>query len=198
VLSIDHSDESNLVLIGDQKGNLIVFDADEDAAEELSVVAKKWAAHEKASINDCRILPGPTFVSGGRDSNACTWSLNDDGELILVSKWTAPSKAGAVFLSLDAAGELSHAAGFRELDFVAYSVNDQRQMMRIPCSAQNVPHDVLMGDGDRVMFVHRYKTSLRVSMRWSEYSSNADAVNLWSHGCVFSSRVFFVIFRFTA
>ena len=190
VLSIDHSDESNIVLVGDQKGNLIVFDASEDAVDELSVIAKKWAAHEKASINDCRILPGPTFVSGGRDSNACTWSLTDDGELVLVSKWTAPSKAGAVFLALDAAGELSHAAGFRELDFVAYSVNDQRQTMRIPCSAQNVPHDVLMGDGDRVMFVHRYKTSLRVSMRWSERSSNAEAVNLWSHGCVFPSRAF--------
>ena len=107
-------------------------------------------------------------MSGGRDSNACTWSLTDDGELVLVSKWTAPSKAGVVFWRLDAPG--GFVPGLRE-HFVAYSVNDQRQTMRIR-SAQNVPHDVLMGDGDRVMFVHRYKTSLRVSMRWSKRSSN--------------------------
>ena len=184
MLSIDHSDESNIVLVGDQKGNLIVFDASEDAGDELSVIAKKWAAHEKASINDCRILPGPTFVSGGRDSNACTWSLTDDGELVLVSKWTAPSKAGAVFLALDAAGELSHTAGFRELDFVAYSVNDQRQTMRIPCSAQNVPHDVLMERRSR----RRASIQDMAARRWS--AAHNEAANLWSHGCVFSSRAF--------
>ena len=74
---------------------------------------------------------------------------------------------------------------------MAYSVNDQRQTMRIPCSAQNVPHDVLMGDGDRVMFVHRYKTSLRVSMRWSKRSSNAKPLIFGLTGAFFH-RAFFL------
>ena len=183
ILALDYSEELQIVAVGDQKGNLCVFDAN-TKADDLVVLAKKWSAHEKASsINACEIHPGPVFMTGGRDSNACCWSVSGDGELVLDTKWTAPSKASVLFLSATANGDFSRAAGFRETDFVAYSVSDQRQMIRIPCHAQNVPHDVFMGDGDRIIFVHRYKTSLHISMRWSEQDVVEDKSGaLWSHG----------------
>lgn len=187
ILSIATSDALQLVLVGDQKGNLCVYDANTDDARELKLVAKKWSAHEKtSSINACEILPGPVFVTSGRDSNVCRWSLTADGELLLDSKWTSPSKACVGFVSLNANGELARAAGFRETNFVVYSISDQRQMMKIRCQAQSTPHDVLMEDGDRVIFVHRQKTSLHIITRWNENVNTGEneSTSLWSHGYV--------------
>jgi len=182
-LAIDCSEEQGLVLVGDQKGNLCVFDSKVD--DELPLVAKKWSAHEKtSSVNSCKILPGPVFVSGGRDSNVCYWRMSEENELVLDSKWTTPSKSGADFVTFGANGELARAAGFRETNFVVYSVSDQRQMMRVPVQAQHTPHDILMGDGDRVIFVHRQKTSLHILVRWPESIDVAEdeSTALWSHG----------------
>ena len=183
VLAIDFSEEYALVLVGDQKGNLCVFDS--KANDELPLVAKKWSAHEKtSSVNACRILPGPVFVSGGRDANVCYWRMTEENELLLDSKWTTPSKSGVDFFSLGVNGELTRAAGFRETNFVVYSVNDQRQMMRVPVQAQHTPRDVLMADGDRVIFVHRRKTSLHILVRWPESIAAVEDAStaLWSHG----------------
>jgi len=109
----------------------------------------------------------------------------DKMELVLASKWTAPSKSSVMFAGVGESGELEHAAGFRETDFVAYSVDDQRQTLRVACKKINMPHDALMGYGDKIIFVYRKAKELHISMRWSE--SHADSsldkqTNIWSHG----------------
>jgi len=188
ILALDVCENSKVVLVGDQKGNLCVFNVAVDAAE-LPVIAQKWSAHEKnCSVNVCRIQDGPSFITGGRDSNVCTWNMvrsGDKMELVLASKWTAPSKSSVMFAGVGESGELEHAAGFRETDFVAYSVDDQRQTLRVACKKINMPHDALMGYGDKIIFVYRKAKELHISMRWSE--SHADSsldkqTNIWSHG----------------
>lgn len=185
ILAVDYCTKEKIVLVGDQKGNMCVFDAKVKSIN-LPVIAQKWSAHEKtASINVCAICDGPVFVTGGRDANVYTWRMKTHGEIELVptSKWTTPSKASVLFATLKENGDLSHVAGFRETDFVVHSTVDQRQILRVECGTHIMPHDILMGEGGRIIFAYRDNDCLRISTRWPESQEVVEtSTSVWSHG----------------
>eukprot|EP00250_Pteridium_aquilinum_P022674 c2553_g1_i1 orf=96-4151(+) len=194
IVCLDSSLEEELLVCGDQRGNIIVFLlpsllctqdvqpfplASFKGAHGISTVAS-------ISITGKRNKEQIKICSTGRDGCICTFALEKSGGKLLclrVEKVSAVTVVESCVMCngiTRAACARTIAAGFTAVDFLIYDLQNNCEIARVSCGGWRRPHAYLIGDFPEVQhcFVFVKDGLIHVFQKWFVAPKAASPVSM--------------------